>query len=110
MSHHSQDGTLGGRLREILSDALGNRINESLEQKLGATGRYPDGKVSEQDEGEIVFAVAGHNGKVFIDFGKPVHSLGMNPDQALQLAALLVEKAANCRMIGASKEPGKVKV
>ena len=46
------------------------------------------------DEGEIRFAVAADTeaGKVLIDFGKPVRSLGMTAEQAQGLVDLLQKK------------------
>lgn len=39
---------------------------------LGATGEFPEGKLTEVDEGELKFAVGYMKGKVVIDFGTPV--------------------------------------
>ena len=63
--------------------------------KLGATERFPYGKISEHDEGELRFALATDhgNGIVRIEFGKPVAWLGLPSGVARQLAAMLVEKA-----------------
>lgn len=62
-------------------------------KELGATGEFPDGKINENDEGELKMAV-GHKGElVFIDFGKPVKWIGMNPSEALQLAKMITEHA-----------------
>jgi len=77
--------------------------NEKLLQEakaLGATGEFPEGKLTEHDEGEIVFRVGSHQGKVVIEFGTPVAWLGMTPQQALRLAGLL-ERHVN-RLLGPS--------
>ena len=62
---------------------------------LGATGRTPFGKVSDDDEGELQLAIgADHaHGIVRLEFGKPVGWLGLPTAHARQLAALLREKA-----------------
>ena len=46
---------------------------------LGATGKYPRGKYGDDDEGEIKIAIAAdyEAGRLRIEFGKPVSSLGM---------------------------------
>lgn len=64
-------------------------------EPLGATGRYPEGRYTDRDEGEIRFAVAADRQakKVLIDFGKSVRSLGMTQAQARSLAQLLLAKA-----------------
>lgn len=58
---------------------------------LGATGQFPEGKLNKDDEGEIRFVV-GHSpeGQVILDFGKEVKWLGMPPEGARQLAAILL--------------------
>jgi len=89
MAHHNFD----------TPEDLKRMFNELAPQPpFGATGRYPMGTYSENDEGEIRFGVAAdkRNKKVLVDFGKPVHSLGMTPEQALELAASLKAKAESC--------------
>ena len=86
MAHH------GSELPEYMRD-------EARRLKLGATGQFPEGKVDEVDEGEIQFAVAADalKSKVYVNFGKPVAFLGMTPEQAQQLGAMLQEKAFAAR-------------
>lgn len=84
------------RLMRDLLDTTGFR---------GATGEFPEGKLTKQDEGAIQFAVGSKDGKVVIDFGTPVHWLGMTPQQAADLASSLLNKArevgrANGKTIG----------
>ena len=64
---------------------------------FGATGRHPLGHVSPDDEGEIRFGIAVQFGRVLIDFGKPVHSLGLDADQADGLAEILMRRAKEAR-------------
>jgi len=61
--------------------------------ELGATGEFPEGHLTESDEGEIKFAVGYKDGKVVLDFGGPVAWMGMHPDQAKELASLLLKWA-----------------
>lgn len=62
--------------------------------KLGATGKYPSGKLDELDEGELQFAIAADPAKkkVLINFGKPVAFIGFDPEQAISLGELLINK------------------
>lgn len=60
---------------------------------LGATNRFPRGKVNGTDEGELRLAVYAKEGTVFVDFGKPTAWLGLDEDSARNLAALLVKYA-----------------
>lgn len=61
--------------------------------KLGATGEFPDGKLNEEDEGQLQLAVGVRNGQVFMAFGKPVSWMAMPPGEARKFAAMLNEKA-----------------
>jgi hypothetical protein len=67
-------------------------MNDS--HKLGPTGRFPEGKLTPQDEGELKFFVGVKHGKVVIQFGSPVSWVGMPPEKAMELAQLLVFSAA----------------
>ena len=62
---------------------------------LGATGKYPQGKVSIEDEGELKMAVgmSPDRQKVILDFGKPVAWLGLDRETAESLGLLLLERA-----------------
>ena len=76
--------------QEIMSQAL-------LEKELGPTGRFPGGKLTSNDEGEIALAVGVLKGKVVVNFGTPIASLGMSPAQAEQLAITLIRRAGQAR-------------
>jgi len=59
----------------------------------GAVGDYPEGQLTKQDEGSIQFAIGEKDGKVVIDFGTPVHWLGMTPQQAADFASSVLKRA-----------------
>lgn len=59
----------------------------------GATGQHPMGKLTEHDEGELQFTIGQKDGKVVLDFGKPVAWVGMPAQQAADLAAFLIKRA-----------------
>lgn len=61
--------------------------------KLGATGQFPDGKLSDNDEGEIMIGIAVYRGRVLFNFGKPVQGIGLTPEQAEQIGRDLINKA-----------------
>lgn len=62
---------------------------------LGATGRFPQGKLTPQDEGEIRFAVGEKDEKVILDFGKATAWIGFEPEQAIQIAQIIQTHAYN---------------
>lgn len=57
-------------------------------KELGATGTFPEGRISESDEGDLTLAVSrdDKNGVVIIDFGKSVSWIGLPPDRAAAFA------------------------
>lgn len=59
----------------------------------GALGSFPDGQLSKGDEGAIQFAVGEKDGKVVIDFGTPVHWIGLTPQQACDIASAILKRA-----------------
>jgi hypothetical protein len=65
--------------------------------QLGATGRFPKGKLHAGDEGELCFAVAHRAGKVIVNFGKAVAWIGLDPNDASELAEALLHHAALAR-------------
>jgi len=59
----------------------------------GALGEFPEGKLTKSDEGALQFAIGAKDGKVILDFGTSVHWVGMTPQQAADLASILVKRA-----------------
>lgn len=69
-------------------------MGEHKQPKLGATGKFPDGKLHPGDEGELRFGIAkDSNGNIHIDFGKDVSWLSLPPEMAVNLARLLLRHA-----------------
>ncbi len=84
MSHHG---------KEELPDWFGKELAQ-LKKVTGPTGKYPEGKLNDTDEGEVRIAITQtHKGKVIIDFGTPVRWIGFSKEQAIELANTILEKA-----------------
>lgn len=62
------------------------------EPKLGATGEFPDGKLNEEDEGQLRLAITARDGNVIIAFGKPVAWLAMPADEAAKFADAIYKR------------------
>ena len=77
-------------MREELEDVVAGLKAE----EMGATGRFPRGKLTELDQGEVRFRVAYVDGTVVLDFGKPTAWVGMTPKQAKELAVALKRHAS----------------
>ena len=60
---------------------------------LGATGKFPNGKIDPSDEGELRVGISVKDDIVFIDFGKPVAWIGISKEQAIEIGKVLIEKA-----------------
>jgi hypothetical protein len=87
MAHHSSEG-LPPEFRAFFGKTVPG---------LGATGQFPLGKITDNDEGELRMAVTHHEGKVVIDFGKPTAWIGFTPEQADDIADLLRKHAKSAR-------------
>lgn len=61
--------------------------------KLGPTGYFPEGKLNDDDDGEIVFSIGTKDGRVVMEFGTSTKWVAMGPGQALVLADALKTKA-----------------
>ena len=66
--------------------------------KLGATGDFPQGKISRDDKGGIRIAILSKGGQVYLDFGdEPILWFAMDPASAEEMAELLMEYAERAR-------------
>jgi hypothetical protein len=86
--HHSSqpDGEVMKKLRDALAPKNMPKLADYEKMQLGATGKYPEGKLTPKDEGEIKFVVVTTDGKVVINFGTPITWIGFSPQQARELA------------------------
>ena len=88
MSHHESEES-----PEIQEDMKRLMAYLAEQERFGPTGKFPAGKLTSHDEGEIAFGVTVYHGTVIINFGKPIASLGMSPDEARELALSLRKRA-----------------
>lgn len=96
MSHHSEYPGLDpetAKLVEGRQKEIDGAFKKMLKESTGATGFFPDGKLAPHDEGEIAFVVGTRAGKVVIEFGKEIASLGMTAQQAVEMAESLLKYA-----------------
>ncbi|AMV20438.1 hypothetical protein VT03_21245 [Planctomyces sp. SH-PL14] len=84
-----------------------SRLIERLKQQQEGMAKreYPNGRLNASDDGEVAFKIGGdgERGVVVIDFGKPVTWVGMTPQQAVEMAQLMIKNAREV-----SKEPLRV--
>lgn len=99
-NHGEGQGPFDRRLLEAI---------RSTKSTFGATGKFPDGQLSPDDEGEIQFGITNANGQVIVNFGKPVAWLGMHPSQAMAIADALIKHAHEARVIGGNRAERRAK-
>lgn len=58
--------------------------------------QYPDGKISEDDRGQIDMIVRVWRGRVRLDFSASLGWIGLLPSDARELAAKLIQVADVC--------------
>ncbi len=85
MQHHEPE--MGNEMKQWL-----NSIPRA-EVLFGPTGRSSEGKLTENGEGESSFEVTAFQGKVVVNFGKSIESMGLSAEQARQLALALRQRA-----------------
>lgn len=79
-------------------------LQRLMDQGNGTAKRaYPDGRISGDDEGELVFAIAAdpRHQVIRIEFNKSVNWLGLDPKSAETLRDTLTEKLMELRGIKA---------
>lgn len=91
MSHHGSDPFDDPKKLDAMK-ALREKLLDTSSFR-GALGDFPEGKVSATDEGAVQFAIGVKDGKVILDFGTPVAWVGMNPQQAADLATSILKRA-----------------
>ena len=91
MSHHSSNPEENAKMSEMMRKIF---------------GEHPDGRLNDEDEGAIAMAVGSENGRVRLNFPKPVRWVGMTPDEAIGLAESLIQHARHC----GSTKPLTVKI
>lgn len=71
------------------------KMPKDWRNNLGATGKFPEGKLDDSDEGELQLAVTYDPATdlVRIEFGKPVAWLAMEPLQAVRFANAVIKAA-----------------
>jgi len=94
MSHHSSD-----RDPALEEMAELKKVLETSKTEFGKTGLHPAGVLSGTDEGGIQFGVSNYAGKVVLNFGTPVTWLGMDPQQATELANSLLNQARQANKV-----------
>ena len=87
MSHHGRD-----------LEKLSETFDELKQFQKKIAGQYPNGKMTDSDEGGVALQVTTFGEKVVLAFGEPIAWIGMTGDQAAQLGADLIKRAKEAGM------------
>jgi hypothetical protein len=68
-----------------------------MAEKPGPTGKFPEGKLIPDDEGELNVGITSYNGNVIMHFGKPVTWIGLPPEAAVKVAQAIIDRAIEAR-------------
>ena len=76
----------------------GNEVNQEMvnlfkDEFIGATNKFPQGHLNPYDEGELKMAIVIEDKKVVLHFGKSIKWLGLDKQQAYDIANTIKEKA-----------------
>lgn len=97
MSNHGEDpGPLQPKI-----EAINAALEDDRPDDLGATNRFPRGKLTDDDEGGIRLRVAARGGVVVLDFGKPVSWIGFPPQEARDLCDSILKHARSIETVNA---------
>jgi len=82
------------RVERIPGSEAPVRFNEIMgTPRIGPTGEFPHGAISEEDRGELAVMVYSKGGRIITDFGTTLSFLAMRPIEAIGYARVLMQKA-----------------
>ena len=88
------------RFEKSAADSMSEEVRKLFRKDtIGPTGKFPDAKLEPEDQGELKIGVTVKDGRVILAFGKELAWIGFLPDQADQVAALLMQQANAAREI-----------
>jgi len=96
MAHHTTSEPLDPRaiVNDLYAREESRSLDDILHERFGTTVTFSEGPFTSPHEQETEFRVVPVKGKVVIDFGHPVRSVGLTPAQARRLANSLLNQAA----------------
>lgn len=105
MSSQHHTAPMSDELKSLFGEAFKQQDTtdsmRELVDSLGATGRYPQGVLGDDDEGELRMGIAAIDGRIVLAFGKRVTTLAWHPEALREICQQLLDKAEECDGIGA---------
>lgn len=84
-------------IEKVNENARKTALHKTMSQTMG---EYPDGRLNDDDAGAVGLAIGIENGRVVLQFPKPVVWVGFTSDDAVEIAVALMKYA---RRLGLSK-------
>lgn len=106
--HHGERESMNPELRKLLDDQQSELLKRFEEERLGTAKReFPEGRICDDDDGSITFKIGADPDKnvVVLEFSKPTAWVGMQPQQAIELAQMLIKHARSI-----AKEPMTIRL
>jgi len=100
MSHHGSNPINDSPLFKKLmaqAETTGDAMKDA-QRKL--QGEYPNGRLNPSDEGALACMIGNENGKVVMQFASPTAWIGFTPEQAMDIAQLLITHARKTGLVG----------
>lgn len=63
-------------------------------------GEFPDGRLNANDQGALACSVGHEKGKVVMMFAQPTAWIGFTPNQAMDIAQMLIKHAREAGIVG----------
>lgn len=105
--HHGEREPMSPELQKLFADQRTEKVGELLkrfdDERAGTAKReYTDGRISADDDGSLTFKIGADAEKnvIVIEYSKPTVWVGMQPQQAIELAQMLIKHARSI-----AKEP-----
>lgn len=80
-----------------LCEDCAKKDNKESVMKIGATKKFPDGKINANDEGELRIAITIENGVIMVYFGKSISWLGFDTETARKFGETLIKRSEEIR-------------
>ena len=100
MSHHGSNPINDSPLFKKLmaqAETTGDAMKDA-QRKL--QGEFPNGRMNDADEGALAMMVGHENGMVVMQFASPTAWIGFTPEQAMDIAQMLITHARQAGIVG----------
>ena len=101
MSHSGKnpigDNSILGKMLQNAPDT--GDLLKDMQRKL--QGEFPDGRLNAHDEGALAVMVGHEKGRVMMKFPSPTAWIGFTPEQAMDIAQMLITHARQAGLVGA---------